>query len=655
MRQLMLIVVLLAITTQSWGQIKLGGNKPAGRLTNGRMMNDTLNDPFSDEQEIVYDAQTHYTDYKIISYAKDTTIVDTTLSIKKERHFNAIRKSTFELMPMHNLGQTYNKLGYDFTSINILPNIGVRAKQYGYYSKEQVNYYRVPTPTTELFFQTGIQQGQVLNSMLTMNINPQLNLSVAFKGLRSLGDYRNALASHQNLRLTASYQTKNNRYIMRSHYTGQNLYHQENGGLTEASLLLYAGNDERYRDRERLETRFIDADSRLKSRTYFLEHGYNLWYHGIDSLHQQVSYLQLGHEFAHDRQYYTYNQDNANPFYGDSYTETVADSTFYFKTSNAAFAELKAPWLLGQLRVKAQHTQYSYGYDNIIHLENMIIPARLKGYNISTHARWQARFRTFGLNAKAGTIIEGMFNGNYLTGTASFKPKDSLFDMRATLLVKSESPQFNSLLYQSAYTDYNWYNALKNQRTRVLKFDFLSDKLLDASVVFTNLDNYTYFNAQSHPAQADENLSYLKVKAHKTLQWRKWSMENTMMYQKVANGSGVLHLPDFVTQNSLYYTSYVFTGNPLYLQTGLTVKYFTKYYADEFNPLINEFYVQNNTKIGGYPLLDFFVNGQVKKTRLFFKLENLNSLWDGGKYLTTPTQPYRDFTVRFGLVWNFFI
>lgn len=655
MRKFILLFVLFILTLNNWAQVKEIKKIEGGDVTNGRLMNDSINDTFGQEKVIELEAKTKFTDYKIISYEKDTTIVDTTLSIKKERLFNLLRQNTFELMPLHNLGQTYNHLGYDYLTINLTPKIGASAKELGYFTKEQVNYYRVPTPTTELFFQTGIQQGQVLNSMLTMNINPQLNVSVAFKGLRSLGDYRNALASHQNLRLTASYQTKNNRYILRSHYTGQNLYHQENGGLTESSLLLYTTNDKEYTDRERLTTQFTDAESRLQARTYYLEHGFNLWYHGIDSTHTKTSYLQIGHEFSHDRQYYTYDQSSANVFFGDAYEKIIADSTFNFKTSQTGYAELKAPWVLGKLRFQAQHTLYNYGYNNIITDDNSVIPARIKGHTISTHALWNAQLKTFGLHAKAGTIIEGLFNGNYLTGTASFKTKDSLFDIRATLLIKSESPKLNTLLYQSDYMSYNWYNDFKNENTRVLKFDLFSDKLLDATVSFTNMDYYTYFNAEAMPEQYDENLSYLKVKAHKTLTWRKWSLDNTLMYQKIANGGDVLHVPDFVTQNSFYFTDHIFKGNPLFLQTGFTVKYFTKYYANEFNPLLNEFYIQNETEIGGYPLLDFFANGMVKKTRFYFKLENLNSLWDGGKYLSTPTQPYRDFTVRFGLVWNFFI
>lgn len=626
-----------------------------GNLSNGRLLNDSLKGgAFNDERKIELEEKTHFTDYKIISYLKDTTIVDTTLSLKKERKFNYIRKDAFELLPLHNTGQTFNRLGYDFNSATMLPDMGMQSKYFNFYKPQDVNYYRVPTPTSELFFHTGLQQGHILNSLLTANLSPQFNLSIAYTGLRSLGDYRSALASHQNLRSTASYQSKNNRYLLRTHFTGQNIYHQENGGLTTESLLFYATNDEEYQDRERLETYFTDAENRLKTRGYYLEHGYNLWYHAPDSTRTTTTYLQIGHEFNHDRKFYTFLQDRSNEYFGDAYYEQIQDSTTYFKTTQTAFAELKAPWVLGKLRFNASHTLYNYGYNSALYLDDGIVPDHLKGHTTSIHAQWRARFKTIGLNTGAGTILEGMFQGNYLTGTAAFSMKDSLFTTKATLLVKSESPRLNMLLYQSGYTNYNWYKNLENEQTRLLQFDLLSDKLLDASVSFTNKDFYTYINENGKPEQVG-SLSYLKIKANKEIRYWKMALNNTLLYQKVAAGNDALHIPKWVTENTLYYSDHVFKGDPLFIQAGVTLKYFTSYYADEYNPLLNEFQLQNQTKIGDFPLIDVFVNGQIQRTRLFLKAENVGSLWEPGKYYSTPTQPYRDFNVRFGVVWNFFI
>ena len=82
--------------------------------------------------------------------------------------------------------------------------------------------------------------------------------------------------------------------------------------------------------------------------------------------------------------------------------------------------------------------------------------------------------------------------------------------------------------------------------------------------------------------------------------------------------------------------------------------YFTKYFADYYNPLISEFVTQNYKEIGEFPRFDFFFNAKIQQTRVFIKVEHLNSSFSGYDYYSDPFSPYRDMSVRLGLVWNFF-
>ena len=92
----------------------------------------------------------------------------------------------------------------------------------------------------------------------------------------------------------------------------------------------------------------------------------------------------------------------------------------------------------------------------------------------------------------------------------------------------------------------------------------------------------------------------------------------------------------------------------MYLQTGVSLNYFTKYFANDYNPVIGEFFIQNQKEIGAYPNLDFFVNARVQQCRIFLKAEHFNSSFSGNNFYSSPNQPYHDFMIRFGLVWNFF-
>ena len=59
-------------------------------------------------------------------------------------------------------------------------------------------------------------------------------------------------------------------------------------------------------------------------------------------------------------------------------------------------------------------------------------------------------------------------------------------------------------------------------------------------------------------------------------------------------------------------------------------------------------------EIGEFPRFDFFFNAKIQQTRVFIKVEHLNSSFTGYDYYSDPFSPYRDMSIRLGLVWNFF-
>ena len=68
--------------------------------------------------------------YKLISYARDTTYLDTTLTMAKEYRYNYLRRDDFELMPFANIGRPYNSLGVDFERERLYPTLGAKAKHF---------------------------------------------------------------------------------------------------------------------------------------------------------------------------------------------------------------------------------------------------------------------------------------------------------------------------------------------------------------------------------------------------------------------------------------------------------------------------------------------------------------------------------------------
>lgn len=612
----------------------------------------------ANEIEVQLSGKTHFTDYKIISYNRDSTFIDTTLSIQKYYKFNARRKDDLELIQFANQGQTYNNLAYTFEDTGLYPDIGARAKHFHYFDPKDIVYYYVPTPTTELMYRTGLEQGQVLDALFTFNVTEQLNASVAFRGLRSLGKYRNTLSNYGNMRATLSYHSKNFRYNNRTHIAAQDLINNENGGLTEQSVINFETNDPNFQDRNVLITNFTDANNVLRGNRYFIDHYYKLWQKN-DTVKARPFDVRIGHNFNYERKHYQYNQTAASPYFGGSFTSTVADKLQYDKLFNEAYIGANAPDIFGEVRFKVSYFNFDYRYKSIVITNDKIIESGLSGNALSVGGEWKTDFKKFNVHADASTVVAGDLTGYNLAGTATYV-KDSVFTIRATAFSNSKSPNFNFILNQSAYKSYNWQNNFSNERTTTFGIELDAKKWISASAQITNINNYTYFDApldggQTKPAQASEAVHYLKVFLNKEIKFGKFALDNQFIYQNVSSGSSFFRVPDFITRNTFYFSSYVFKGNPLFLQTGVTLSYFSKYYMNSYNPLLSEFYVQNDREFGAFPLVDFFVNAQIRTMRMYLKFEHFNSDFSNHDYYAAPTYPYRDFTVRFGLVWNFFI
>ncbi len=616
--------------------------------------NDSLNRN-NKEIKVKLSGKTKYTDYKIISFQKDTTYIDTTLNIRKEYKFNFLRKDNFELLEFHNQGQTFTNLGYNFKDISLFPDIGFRSKQFAYKNIEDVKYYQVPTPTTEILYRTGLQQGQVLDALFTLNFSKRFNISLSYKGLRSLGEYRRSLVSLGNFRSAFHYSTKKDQYAIRGHMTSFDFLGQENGGLITAALTAFITDDENFKNRGRLDVNLENVETNFKGTRFYVEHDFKLLASKDSISNKDFSNLKIGHIFSTETKTNNFNQTAVTPFFGTASTSGLVNENVKNKlTNNQVYLEFNSKYILGRFRAKAGYTSYSYGYDTIFNANlNNINKIRLTGNAASFGGDWKATIKNFYLNASA-TVTPGnaRLSGSDFRGEMMYK-KDSVFTIKARLLLNSKSPNFNTLLFQSTYDVYNWQNNFSNVNTRNLGGDFKS-KWINASLNITNIENYTYYDVDNTPKQAGVNITYLKAKISKEFTFGKFALNNTIMYQNVSSGSTVFRVPEFVTRNTFYYTDYWFKGKPLQAQIGVTFKYFTSYKANAYNPLLAEFTLQNTTKIG-YPTFDIFFNAQVRRTRIYFKADNLSSFFLKKNYFSAPNYPYRDFVIRFGVVWNWFI
>ena len=630
-------------------------------------------------------------DYKI--YYSDGTVkhVDTTLTINKDYHFNYLRKDYFELLPFANSGETFNKLGYDFQDQKIIPDIGARAKHYGYMEEDEIGYYEVPSPLTELFFKTVFEQGQLVDALITVNTAPRLNITLAHKAFRSLGNYINTLGGGTNLRFTSQYTTKNYRYRQRSHFAAQRLENQANGGLDSLSVyyfekaideLEYDG----FLDRSRL-TNNANTNNTLIGRRYYLDHQYDAKLGGNDKMknYEKPKVLTIGHKFNFEGKHFDYNNSSSNSFFGTvSGTSTFAIRNSLDVMDNEVYA-IYHEKNLGELKAGLRLIQWDYSIklpENTKDPENPFDygpnPTEIKANQLALSAYWKKTFLKFDFKAEGYFSAVKEYSSQFISGALS-RDFENGISAKAKLSLRSQAPNFNFFLHRSNFLEYDWYNpSLKNQLTNSLNFSFVHPKWGTLEGQYELLNNYTYFrnlkpvlrkisyySAISKkeeellvaPEQYEGTIGYLKLRFSQQLDFWKFTWANTAQYQQVSHDGDIdfkpLNVPEWNLRSSFLFSSQLF-NKALYLQTGVTAHYFTDFYADRYSPHLGEFVSQNHTKIGKFPRLDFFINAKIQQTRLFLKYEHFNSEMTGYNFYSAPFTPYRDSSIRFGLVWNFF-
>ena len=640
------------------------------------------------EKESENKKDTLSTDYYKIFYLDGTVeTADTSLNIYKDYKFNFLRNDSFDLISFANSGHTFNKLAYDFKSFN-KPNIGAKAKHFNYFEKEDIGYYKVPTPFTEIFAKSTFEQGQILDILVSVNFSPQYNLTLAHKGYKSLGKYQSTRSRGNQFRLSSNYNSKNNLTSWRFHFTSQNIFNQENGGLTSEDIYFFEqapdyfeldnnGNQilnddgsfkmiyyDGYLDRSRLGS-WIFAEGSLYSKRFFSN------IQRVLLRNNNKNTLSLNYQFTHEYKKLEYKDKTRGALFGEIYDDQIiSDQSRFIEQENKLIlsSDLNK---FGKLDFQYSFTNWSNNY-KIYDQENTIgIISELKLDQANISINWLINLKKFNFKFNYNKSSKDEFRSDYL----SFNINGNLiknidFELSSSLIEKS--PNFNFKFFRSAYKDYNWYNSdLNNEKISNLNLKISYKELLVLTGDYNLIDNYTFFRESTNSLigetdnkrlavvnQVEDQIKYYSIKLFSKVDIGKFSIVNTAKYQQKEQDIDIqdlstLNVPEWITRNTIMFSSEVFNKS-LFIQTGITFNYFTKYYADYYNPLISEFVTQNYREIGDFPRFDFFFNAKIQQTRVFIKVEHLNSSFTGYDYYSDPFNPYRDMSVRLGLVWNFF-
>lgn len=278
----------------------------------------------------------------------------------------------------------------------------------------------------------------------------------------------------------------------------------------------------------------------------------------------------------------------------------------------------------------------------------------------------------FHFNATAETVLAGSDLGAFsIEGNAdlNFRLWKDTVRLRAEGYMKNSNPSFYYRHYHSQH--YWWDNDLhKEFRTRLggsLAIEHWGTRLY-AGV--ENIKNYTYLIGTPYMPDTYGNkplsLSSITTRQHTgniqvvsgtlfqdfKLGVLHWDNELTLQY---SSDESVLPLPLLNVYSNLY-LQFIY-AKVLRIQLGADARYFSRYYAPDYAPALEQYFVQegdNRVEVGGYPFINVYANFHLKQVRFYVMYYHVTQgVFDNTASFLAPHYPVNPRLFKLGLSWNF--
>ena len=102
----------------------------------------------------------------------------------------------------------------------------------------------------------------------------------------------------------------------------------------------------------------------------------------------------------------------------------------------------------------------------------------------------------------------------------------------------------------------------------------------------------------------------------------------------------------------MYYENRLFKKN-LWFAIGCDLRYYTSFFANAYNPLVGQFYLQDNKKMAYAPVWDVFLNVKIRTVRVSLLGSDLTQLIQGRPHYNGYLYPSKDASFRFFVTWRF--
>lgn len=559
-----------------------------------------------------------------------------------------------------------------------------------------VVYTNTKSPFTNL---TYYKQGdgrygeERFKAYFAVNVNKRLGFGFDIDYTYGRGKYANQSTALFNGNLFSYYQ--GDKYNMYFNFINDNLKVAENGGLSDDRYVTHPldmNEGKKSYNTYDMPTNLSDIWNHNTGYHAFLTQRYNLgFYEDVqeenDTISKKVfvpvtSFIHTIKIDHNRRKYISYDDAQNQDYFLNNYLGTDStDVTQYLSIKNTVGISLREgfnKWAKAGLTAFAtfEHRRFTLT-DTVPGQPEARMPIDYKENVLSVGGQLiKEQGRMLHYNVLGEIALVGEDIGQFTIegkGDLNFRLFNDTVRLDANAYIKNEQPIFYFRHFHSKHYWWDNNDLSKIMRTRVqgkLTIDRWKTQL---SAGVENIKNYTYLDnasviateaTETTPAtyknnvvvrQQSDNIQVFSATLKQDFKLGILHLDNEVTYQK-SSDNNVLPLPELVLYHNLY-LEFALAKKVLNIEMGADVRYFTQYYAPDYAPAIGQFYVQNpetRYKLGGYPLVNGYINLHLKRTRIFVQMYNLIQGTGEKSYFLAPHYPLNPRILKLGISWNFF-
>jgi hypothetical protein len=620
-----------------------------GQVTSETNPEDSLHHEMNHENGINYTTTYYYYLHSLYPSTIEKILIDTLVQNPYNEDVSLFSRSLYANLGI--FGQAHYSMNFSFTRKH---GFVYKTLPYNTYFRtiENWRFYIPEAVYANLQYNFISGKENHFSVAYAQQITENLHFGLGLESIIAEGRYIMQKIRNVNMGINLRYHLPSNRYGFSAYYFLNLVKNQENGGVIHDSLF-ENGKLSANEINVRFSSNNSYANNHIFENTFFFRHYLALSGKRDEEgrVENKIGYLVHDMEFGSSKNLFDAKRLDSNYFTAFHFNkDTTSDLVKHHQIRNSILWSSYMPE--DTLPDKKNFIRFAAGIMyTFINVKDTF--DRYRDHQLTPLANLYVKlFDRLHIKANALITLNGYNAGDITVDgqlAMDFSRKDKAkHQIQFNVALYNYSPDY--FFTHLTANNYIWENEFKKQQTLMAGVAW-EHKKYSVGLHYYTLNNYTLLDENCFPTQITKFVNVYQFAAYIPFYIKGFGINSNIYLQYADNDK--IRIPVVATRQTVYYGFPLFK-KALFLQLGLDLLYNTAYYGNGYNPVLQQFYLQNEKKIGNYAYLDFFLRAKINRFQLQFKLTHFWAGLLGKNYYMVPHYPAKDLGFALGILWRFY-